>query len=52
MIEGFRLTKVKVLLHCTDVENGVGDEMIYLLGAITNTCSFAGINSNLHSLVG
>jgi hypothetical protein len=51
MVEGFRFTIIKILSHCTDVEKGVGDEMIHLLGATMKTCIFAGINSNLHSLV-
>jgi hypothetical protein len=50
MVEGFRLTKVKFLSHCIDVEKGFGDEMIPQLEAIMKTGSFAGINSNLHSL--
>jgi hypothetical protein len=32
------------------LENGFGKEMIHLLGAIINTCSFAGKNSNLQIL--
>jgi hypothetical protein len=34
MFVGLRLTEETVLLHCTDVQNGVGDEMINLLGNI------------------
>jgi hypothetical protein len=49
--KGFLINWSKILSYCTDVENGVGDAMIHLLGAIMKTCSFAGINSNLNSLV-
>jgi hypothetical protein len=48
-VVSFRFTDVKILPHCAIVENGKGDEMIYLLGAIIKTCSLAGINSNLHN---
>jgi hypothetical protein len=47
---GFKVTEVKLLSHCIEVENGVGDEMIHLLRAIMKTFSFAGINSNLQKL--
>jgi hypothetical protein len=50
MAVGFRFTEVKTLTHFTDIENGVGEEMIHLLGAIMKTCSLAGINSKLHNL--
>ena len=36
MVVDFRLIELKILPHCTEVENGVGDEIIHLLGAIMN----------------
>jgi hypothetical protein len=50
IIVGLRLVEEEILLHCTDVEKGVGEEMIHLLGPIMKTCSFAGINLNFQSL--
>jgi hypothetical protein len=47
---GFKFTDVDISLHCTEVENGLGQEMIHLIGAIKKTCCFAGINLTLHSL--
>ena len=34
---GFKLIDVKIFQHCTEVEKGVGEEMIHLFGAIINT---------------
>jgi hypothetical protein len=51
MVVGFKFTDVNILPHCTDVGNGVVKKMIRLLGAIRKTCSFAGINLNLHNLL-
>ena len=47
---GFKLIDVKIFPHCTEVEKGDGEEMIHLFGAIMNTCSLAGMNSNWHNL--
>ncbi len=51
MVVGFKFTEISILPHCTDVGNGVAKKMIRLLGAIMKTCSFAGINLNLHNLL-
>jgi hypothetical protein len=40
----------KLLPHCTEVKNGIGEEMGYLFGAIIKTCSLAGIDSNFKTL--
>jgi hypothetical protein len=50
MVAGFKLTDVKILPQYTEVENGVGKEMIYLLCAIMKTCYLTGINSEWHNL--
>ena len=47
---GLRLTEETVLSHCTDVENGVGYEMINLFGNIMKHVPLRGINSNLRKL--
>jgi hypothetical protein len=47
MVADFSFIEVKILSHCTEVEYSVGDEIIHLLGAIMNTFSVTGINSNL-----
>jgi hypothetical protein len=46
-----RLIEVNTLSHCTVIEKGVGGEMIHLFVAIIKTYSWAGINSNLQSLL-
>jgi hypothetical protein len=51
IVLGFEFIYVIILLHCTEVENGVGEEMIHLWSVIVKTCFFAGINLNTHSLV-
>jgi hypothetical protein len=42
MVVIFKLIEVKMLSHCTEVEKGVGEEMIHLSVAIIKTCSWAG----------
>jgi hypothetical protein len=46
-IVGFGLIEVNTLFHCSEVEKGVGEDMIHILDAIMKICSWADINSNL-----
>jgi hypothetical protein len=51
LVVGYRFTKVKILPHCTEVENGVGEEMTHLFGAIMKACTLAGIKFKLAKFV-